>query len=78
MAVRPIMEPTWDERPALGMSESPRSGSDVGRQRWRRFPSGGRTNFGSQASAGAAIVELRTLCLSEMDPTSLAKLTPEQ
>jgi hypothetical protein len=25
---------------------------------------------------GAAIVELRTLCLGEMDPTSLAKLTP--
>ena len=27
---------------------------------------------------GAAIVELRTLCLGEMDPTSLAKLTPEE
>src|SRR6478672_4031217 len=26
----------------------------------------------------AAIVELRTLCLGEMDPTSLAKLTPEE
>jgi pilus assembly protein CpaF len=25
-----------------------------------------------------AIVELRTLCLGEMDPTSLAKLTPEE
>jgi hypothetical protein len=27
---------------------------------------------------GAAIVELRALCLAEMDPTSLAKLTPEE
>ena len=27
---------------------------------------------------GAAIVELRSLCLGEMDPTSLAKLTPEE
>jgi pilus assembly protein CpaF len=27
---------------------------------------------------GAAIVELRTLCLGEMDPTALAKLTPEE
>ena len=27
---------------------------------------------------GAAIVELRTLCLGEMDPTSLAKLTQEE
>ena len=27
---------------------------------------------------GAAIIELRSLCLSEMDPTSLAKLTPEE
>ena len=27
---------------------------------------------------GAAIVELRSLCLAEMDPTSLAKLTPEE
>src|SRR5271157_5735399 len=26
----------------------------------------------------AAIVELRTLCLSEMDPTSLAKLTQDE
>src|SRR5215470_10497367 len=26
----------------------------------------------------AAIVELRTLCLGEMDPTALAKLTPEE
>jgi pilus assembly protein CpaF len=27
---------------------------------------------------GAAIVELRSLCLGEMDPTSLSKLTPEE
>ncbi|HET7883974.1 MAG TPA: ATPase, T2SS/T4P/T4SS family, partial [Acetobacteraceae bacterium] len=27
---------------------------------------------------GAAIAELRSLCLGEMDPTSLAKLTPEE
>ncbi len=27
---------------------------------------------------GAAIVELRALCLAEMDPTALAKLTPEE
>src|SRR5579863_4743198 len=27
---------------------------------------------------GAAVVELRALCLGEMDPTALAKLTPEE
>ena len=31
-----------------------------------------------QAPPSSAIVELRTLCLGEMDPTSVAKLTPEE
>ena len=50
----------------------------------RQAECGGSRQGGRTASAtprlppGAAIVELRTLCLGEMDPTSLAKLTPEE
>ena len=58
--------PVWFGRrqaSAHGRSPSPRRPN---RRRRRRLP------------PGAAIVELRTLCLGEMDPTSLAKLTPEE
>ena len=53
----------------------------------RASPGSGSSRSPSEAEAppaaprlppGAAIVELRALCLGEMDPTSLAKLTPEE
>ena len=80
MAVRRIRKPTpATRRPARGMSESPpvwfgRRQADVQAAPVKEV----EPPSAPKLPHGAAIVELRTLCLGVMDPTSLAKLTPEE
>ena len=80
MAVRRISKPTQAmKRPARGLSESPpvwfgRRQAEVKATPVQEV----EPPSAAKLPPGAAIVELRTLCLGVMDPTSLAKLTPEE
>ena len=67
----------WPVRPMSGTSPS---GSGAGRHRHLLATAVEAVESppAPKLPPGAAIVELRSLCLGEMDPTSLAKLTPEE